>query len=761
MSALIRWAVLALALLVAAPALSADALPDARVAKSKRVLVVYDDNFSALGATTALRMSQALDRAHGGLLPALRRQGAQVDNLSTSFFLKSANMTNSEATLWKNLGNTYSLVIVFGGIQYGTATAGATNRTRFYHPDSTNAQLMIVWSAANRNELTGSDTTTTAWPFVTFPNRNSVSGNTTATYVSYSSTNTLRSAFRPYGSTDTLWVPNIGTAWSHLPSTWTASSKTISSVVRAMEPLALTAGLTPYYANADSSTLAIPAAGDSTADATTTAREWLGPAWRVKFASGRYTENVSGQWTSTSYSTNFAMLTYAIAARYLDLSPILCAVEMDDVTDMNPNNTGKRWSNAGYDSLMTRWTSRYGCKPVLDANPLHLYQYIRGEDPAFETAWSGGAWSWVRKWKQPWIHHAHDAVASRPTSNLVGGFGGYSTGNANVVTIGGVQTFILSPRLAFRSYASQDSVYGPSIYHRLAYSDSLRGIACPECPMPPYLSFPDNRVLPPNYRTRTAPTGWYRYRSVSRDSLCPIDSTFLAMARGLKVPSGGTLYIRGTLINGAGDQGYITFRPWGVQSPRNAYVGNEDLYSADSVIAKTPFIYPGEERIVRDMAGLTDPTGRTSGQPYWVRVKNIATVTFDPGSGTNNVLTLASLAPVALSKLLGFNNGVVTSTTFGSSTGGTNWLGDTWSVDPASVYGTGTLQQNVGNDRARIIYFHPGNYAGVSTNPPIGPGDNYATAQFERFILMPVKALNTVAGKQIVKWVNPWEVYAK
>lgn len=740
--------------------------PTSDLPKNKRALFVFDDSgLSSFGAVTAVRQSQALDRAMGGLASTLKRQGIQVDRKSTSWFLSTAAMDTTGgaygATRWRLAGDTYSLLVVYGGTEVGTATAGATNRTRFYDPDSTNAQLLIVWSAATRNELSGADTTTTAWPTVGFPNRSSTSLNTSATAVSYDddgggpnpTTSTLRFALRAYGTTDTLWVPLIGTAWSHLPSKWTASSKTISSVVRSVEPLQLTAGLTPYYANADSSTLAMPAAGDSTATATTTARDMLGPAWRVKFASGRYSENVIGQWTSTVYTTNFAMLAYAIAARYLAVNPILCAVEMDDVTDMSgPTDTGTRWSNAGYDSLLTRWVSTYRCLPVADVNPLHAYQYIRGDNPTWEANWSGDPWTWMKKWRNPWIHHSHDAVASRPTSNLVGGFGGYSPGNANVVSIGGVNTYILSPRLAFRNYASQDSVYGPSIYSRLAYSDSLRRIACPECPVPPYLSFPDNRVLPVNYRTRTAPTGWYRYRSVSTDSLCTTDSLFLALARGLNVPKGGTLYVRATLCNGVGDAGYQTFRAEGVNSVKTVYSGNEDRYAADSVVAKTPFVYPGEERIVR---------ANTTGG-YWVTVKNIATVTFDPGSGTNNHLALLSLAPVALSRLLGFWNGVVTSTTFGSSPSSTNYLGDTWSVDPAGIYGLNSNNQhNVGNDRPRIIYFHPGNWTGSALNPPVGPGNNYATAQFARMILQPVNALNNLAGKQIVKWVNPWEVYAK
>lgn len=756
----------ALALGLVAPAWATDSFPTARVPKSRRVLFVNDAEITSFGASPEKNAQRIRKTYWGGLISALERQGAQVDIYPSTFFTKSTNVTAANvATLWKNAGDTYSLAIFANAVQYGTATAGASNRTRFMNADSTNVQIMVLWASNSRNEPMGADTTSGAyyWPLANFPHRLSTSANS---LIGATTAYGNRTALRAYGTTDTLWIPVVGTGWMRLPYKLRLNGNTVdtSKVVRTVETFDISGGtLSPYYSNADSTSTYYGALGDSTASADSSAagtyRELLGPAWKVYFDSGRWVDHlVSYPGTSPTYTSNFSMLAYAIAARYLDLRPIRVAVEMDDVFDMNPNNTGTRWSNAAYDSLFTKWVGTYNCKPLADVNPTHGYEYMRGDDPTYETAWSGAAWTWPRKWRNPWVHHSHDAVASRATSNLVGGFGGYATGNANVVTIGGVNTFIKSPRFAFR-LTPGDTVYGASIYHRLRYSDSLRAAVCPECPLPPYLSFPNNEVLPVNWRVRTAPTGWARYRSVSSDSLCTIDSTFLAMARGLKIPSGGTLYLRGTLSAGSGDAGYLTFRPWGTQSPRNAYTGNEDLYTADSVVAKTPFINPGDERIVRDRYGVTDPTGATSGTAYWIKVKNVATVTFDPGSSNQPITQLMSAAPVTLARLLGFWNGTVTATSMGTVDANGNVYGEAFSLDPASVYGTGNDQQNSGRDRPRVVYLHPGNYAGVSTNPPIGPGDNYATSQFARFILQPVKALNNIAGKRIIQWVYPWETY--
>lgn len=761
-----RLALAALLLVLAGQAFALEALPTSSKPRNLRVAVVRDDSQNGVGVTTQNANRLNMDRALGGLIPALARQGCQVDRFNSSWFLKSTNMTNSEATLWKNLGDTYALVFVEGAIALGTKTAGATNTVRFYRADSTNAQLFLIYGNRSK-EMSGGDSTFAQVVAATSAPANWVSSSgETATG--------SRIAYRPYGSSDTIWVPLHGTP----PAAGNVASG-ITGVVRWLEPLRIGGTLNPLT-NADSVLVSFPAAGDSTASSAGGVYELLGPGWRTYYDNGRWVENACSQYSSPLYTRNVAPIAYAIAARYLDVKPILVAGEMDDVFDMvtagDSTVTPRRWSNAGYDSLFTRWRDTYGFKPAVTVNPLHAYEYIRGDNPTWETSnqwshrldapWVGDPWKWPRKHAVSWIYHSHDSSAARVTSNLVGRYGGYQgAGNGLTNTSGGQVSYAYHRQPAFAwnpGRAFHERRYG--IYQKLMYSDSLRRLVCPECVVPPYLSFPNNEVVPVNWRVRAEVANYVSYRSPAADSVCTVDSTFLAMARGLRIPSGGTLYIRGTVHDGSGSPGSVPstgLRPWGTDSPKNVYTGAEQRIAAnDSIIAKTPFLYPGEVRIVRDSNDTTNVAHVPGdGKSYWVRVRNVGCLPFDATSV--NIQEARSLSMRALSKLLGFWSAVNDGSASGPVDANGDYLGFAYSADPTGAYGTSAEQRGYTRDRPRVIYFHPNNWTGSTGVVPTGPGRNSQTDNFEQQILMPVKALNTLAGKTIIRWVQPWEVYGQ
>lgn len=738
------------ALILAAPAFALEALPTSNKPRSQRVAWVFDDGILAYGGATAAGNERNKVMAAGGLKQRLEQQGAQVDCFNSSWFLKSTNLTNSEATLWKNLGDTYALVIVDGAIANGIKAAGATNTTRFYRADSTNAQLLLLFGG-DFDAAAGRDSS------YSFTNTSSWAGGASQPYagtgeVSYGA----RMAYTLYDddNADTLWINYSGNGVN--PVSYASG---IASVVRILQPIALTAGLHPFPLGNDSTITVMPTAGDSTASSTAGALEILGPAWRTYFDTGAWVDNFLCLGAGEQFQRNLAMIPYAMAARYLTLEPILVSAELDDVFDMNPSHTGTRWSNDGYDSLMTTFAA-FGMRPAISVNPLHGYEYMRGDDPTWEVAWSGDAWTWPRKWRMPWVHHSHDSSAARPTSNLIGRWGGYQNGNGTTDIIGTRTVYRYHRAAGFRwnpGGTFHERRYG--IYNKLVYSDSLRRIVCPECIVPPYLSFPNNEVIPVNWRTRTVASNWPAYRSDGADTLCTVDSTFLAMARGLRVPSGGTLYLRGLLINGPGTNAAFAFRGWGDRSVLNTYAGIEGkLFAADSVIAQTPFLYPGEEMVIRDDAGVTDPTG--SGEPYWVRVKNIACIPFD--SNTYNYQSAKAASSIQLSRLLGFWTGILDGGGFTDTDGTRDYLRSTYTSDPTGVRVLNSNDQRGWTaDRPRVIYFHPGNWTGDTGDYPSGPGESWQTYMFVTGILRPVRLLNTLAGYPIVKWVYPWETYSR
>lgn len=736
----ILLAALAALTLLAPAAQAIDALPASTKPRNQRVVAIFDDSSNLWTAGTILTNRRALDRSIGALLQKLEEQGCQVDYFNTGYFLKASNLTFTEATLWKNLGNTYALGIVMNAAAAGSKVAGAANTTRFYRADSTNLQLLVIPSGVNGGSF--SDSTYGSCE---------VAGMSTNAVTSSAALYGQRCAFRPYGTTDTIYVNYV-----RVPAMTEGTTAAITSVVRLFEPLQLTPPLHPLMASADSTHVFMPAEGDTTASSTPGHHEMLGLGWRAYYSNGRWVDFYGGVQASVNNAfsdVNLGMVPYAMAARYLRLAPIKRAVEGDDMFDPDPNNTGRRWTNDGVDSLMTRWWTQYKCRILLDVNPLHGYEYIRGENPTYEMAWTGDPWTWPRKWKNPWVHHAHDSSAARPTSNLVGRFGGYQTGNGLGTTIGGHTVYQYHRMRAFAwqpGHNEPEKRYG--IYQRLLYSDSLRRIACPECPVPPYLSFPDNAVLPVNWRMRNAAGNWASYRTVA-DSLCTPDSLFLALARGLRIPSGGTLYLRGYFYNGVGATGpaYLT-RPWGYLSPKNFYGAGD----TDSLISHTVFQYPGEERMVRDPNGASDVTG--SGAPYWVRVKNVGALVNDVGPQYTMRLNSSS----KLGRLFGFGFGAQEAGNTGAAYGaGGDYSGTAYVVDPFGIYGLNNTEfRPYTRDSPRIIYFHPScNYTLGTGNGPAGPGDSQSTWWFERTILRPVRALNTIAGYDAFQWVWPWEVY--
>lgn len=748
-------------------------LPTSNKPRGQRALVVLNDQLlTSFGANTSIQNQWAIENAIGDTYNVLRQQGIQVDALSTDWFLRSENfetrtvngLPDYGAWRWRTIGDTYGLVMVDGAAAIGTKTAGPTNITRFFRPDSTNANLILIFGSRNR-EMSGGDSTYSMGTM----NEGAFGGN----YITscWEDAYGAHTAYRVYGDTeDTLYYEFhrfVDVAGGF------ATGSGVTQVVRLLEPLQLTPGLSPFAGLAwgsDSTVTRYPALGDSIADPVVGANEMLGPIWRTYFSNGRWVDNFIAQFADPRTYRNYGELLYAIAARYLDVEPMLISVEMDDLFDMN--NRGLRWSNGGLDSLMGRLKREYDCQPAISTNPRHAYEYMKGMKPLWELDdWTGRAWDWPRKYGMYWVYHSHDSTAASLTSNLVGRYGGYpNAGNGYAITEGGNVHYNYHETPAFRydpNSSNYEMKYG--IFNRLQESERLKDLVCPECVIGPYLSYPNNEVLPINIKPRTPPgdgtaNEWYSME-VPSANVCTIDSVFLAKARGLHIPNGGTLYVRGS-VHGGGFQtiGVYTWRLAGTWSPRTNYTGAEGLWGSDSVATWTPFLFPGQEMYITDKNGVTDPTG--VGGFYRIRVKNIGAVAFDNNIVANNVNVMRALGNRARACLLGFWSAPNVGMNQGPlSAGPVDWYRQNQDKDLVDAFAfTGTPGQRWwSSDHPRIIYFHPQNFEDAT--PTVvraqGPGQNSQTQNFEANILKPIRGLNRLAGKTIFKWVAPWEVYGE
>lgn len=692
---------------------------------AQRVLVVFDGRDDALLTANVKADAAATTKILGPTLDAWRLAGAQVDVVRTDFFETPADSSIGDvshkqgpAYLWQTLGSYYPTVVCVG-----FNADGASSRKRYFSADSTTAKIIHIGGWAGSTYV---DSTTFGLCTATVSNSDYRRG----------------SVVSPYNTNaDTLWFSQIGYATrsaSLLPG--------VSSVVRIFNPVKTAT----YFGIVSDSTAGVFPAGSDTVAA---AGEIMPVAWRVYWTtSGRSVDYVimaGSVSATTAYGYNMGHVLTALVSRTTQLAPAKAAMEWDDLFDTNPTNA-TRPANASIDSVYAEFRYTYGIPLAISTNPRHAAEYFAGSNPTRESAWTtGGGWTWIRR-GIPWVHHAHDSTGSDIASGLVGRFGGYSTQNGSSDSAGTATTNV---RYVYRHRYGIAPVNGDAytIKYRLQWADSVRNAVCPTCFTPPYLSFPNNEMLPIDWRVSTGQSvasavrsGFVtRWKSYQGDGKMPVDSVLSAFAAGLRIPDGGTLYLRtGVANNGTGaasvyrahgamPPGY-TGGPPGDDSPHNWVVSGD----GDSVIAKTPFAYPGERTASRIDGRL-------------IRVRNITPTTYDGVSRDN----YRNNVQRTLSALLGCRTGTLTG-------GGFSTWAESYAADPGGMFSANAPQRNFGVQNSRMVYLHPSAIAS-GWSFATGPSSSYAIDVARLGLLGGLRTLNSVAGHSLIRWVYPWEVYSK
>lgn len=638
----------------------------AQLAKQRRIAVIQDSRWNALNQNNVAQARNDMNKAIGNLLEQLELEGgAEVHFYSTAFLEDSL-------PLWREMGSQYALALLL----YFNDDGGAT-RTRWFCPESTTVQILHVggngtsWANENRGTC---DTAAANNPYANAPNL----------------------AVHTNGR-DTLSGAKIGFGVRRgvLPTG-------VTSVVRFFRPVI--AGSTSWAASPETTYAQMPAAGDTIVRP----HEYMPLCWRVYWTGTKHVDYVRMP-PSPANNQGWPNIVWALASRYVKLNPLRYAYEWDDVMDINPSN-GTRTTNAAFDSCRRDLEKNYGLKITMNVNPVHAASYLAGTNPTYEGTWSGAPYSWMRT--MTWVHHAHDS--SRVSSaNLVGRFGGYGPGNGNLVVVNRPR---YSHRYASRKGSTEDP--GGGIVQRLAYSDSVRKKVCPTCPAPPpYLSFPNNEVLPMDWRVRgslasNAPEKvGYGYT--------PLDSLVWAIATGLNVPDGGTLYLRGFYLNNGSTA---------AQKIRSYYAGYEDT----SAVAATPWMQPDELEVFR-----------VAGKTIYVRCIGSLAQT---GSNTTRLGVLQNGAYFT-NALMGLVNDIQRG---GSPAYNAN---ESFAADPNQLNTTPAPRNLTAMNRVRMIYQHP---QGIVN----GQG-NYEILLFKWGVGQHLRALDALAGHPVTQCVYPWELYQR
>jgi hypothetical protein len=329
------------------------------------------------------------------------------------------------------------------------------------------------------------------------------------------------------------------------------------------------------------------------------------------------------------------------------------------------------------------------------------------------------------------------------SGNLVGRYGGYTAGNghgnAAYINQGGAVEVISSDRVASRwnpfgvkgtSLPDSTQILGTrsadsfraGLVQRMAYSDSMRRIVCPQCEVPPYLNFPANVVLPINWRkSRPAWAGnaaALEYKTGSVDStICPIDSLLWALDWVLnkgQTYGTGTLYLRTVL-----------------DDPKSLWIAND----RDSFPASHPYLYPREPWTTRIGGRL---------------IQTYAINSFLVGASADSVKFVNARD---VCRLLGFFTPVI------HAEYGNTFVGESYGQDVNGNTLGGTIKsgalRNLGPRYAdRVAYQH-----GFSGGYPINGRGNYDVEGFIVALAQQIRALSTLAGRAATRCVAPWQVY--
>jgi hypothetical protein len=696
----------------------------------KRVAIVRMSRWDVLNQNNLGAIRRNMYHNLGNIRDAMRASGLEVHDYDTNFFELDHTGTTTNARdkreMWSNLGAKYALAIVLAG--------ESNNNSRYVCADSTNVQLVVVGGGGNNGWR--ADTTVRGYVDTAPPTFEGVSANNGACLITYD-------------QRDTVWGQRIssGTRINALPTGVTA-------VRRILHPKVL--GGTEWASSSDSASWGDvqPASFDSTANA----RELLGPMWKVVFEKnlaeavpsalngvdgGGPRETYWIKWASQSVVGRAAPhFLWALVCRFTLADPIRWAYDWDDITDKFTDSKGEppRWSAGQTDSALAA-LREFGIVPTMMLNPGHAEAYIRGDTPytykagatlssdtslatgVRESAWSGPAHRYLTNYT--WVHHSHDSTQKSIASNVIGGYGGYSSGNGANVTENGNVHQLWGYRYASR-WNPNDSAAAPTargygtaggrwgIVQRYAWSDSIRKVVAPGAKVPPYVVNPANQVLPKNWRARTPPTNWHSYASDAAS--CPIDSVLWAydsmLVRG-NGRDGRKLYIRDLLLS-------VRYEHY--------------MHDRDSVVAYTIFLYPNERHTTRVSGRLIQAVGVRS---------------FQQGVGPRTNYQNDAMDRAA--RLYGLKNNQPFNDVSNAAIGETNDYDTQGIFDGSSGYHDWNWRQS-----ARVVYQHPGQNA----DHPGGAGDPHVDV-FLRSIGQQMRAMDYIAGRKTQICVPGWSVYEK
>lgn len=736
-----------LLLLCATQALAADPFAyqaTRKTSRYERVAVLRPSRWDVLGANVAGKRREMIVSL-GTIWQACRDRGLEVHFYDTAPF----EATASARDLWENMGSRYAVTVV---LYPSTSVAGFA---RYVCADSTNTNVIVVGD----DNVTSWRADTTVRGFMdTMP--------TGGTGQAASATNQAFCNTTLSSRSDTLWGNAIASGRRK-----TAIGTGVTRVVRYLNPGTRTG--TTFIQNADSVNSNMPGVVSGVPGDTVAAEaDYLGPMWKVVFdknleqvidaqgaidASLLYTNTLDSalcprevSWVKfcdgETVGNAYPQLLWALIARFTTAKPLRWAYDADDIVDKFTNNlsTPERWSNAVAKRLMRDTLAAYSLNVGTQMNPEHAAAYMRGENPRYESVWSGERHTYLKG--MTWVHHAHDSTNGQISSSLTGSGGGYSSGNGGTATLGGVPVATLAHRYASRDSTAMDAgagagphrdaagnYFGPGnrwgIVQRMAWSDSVRKRVCPECPLPPYLTFPANLSLPVGYRPRPTTSNplWTYY--FSAHATCPPESLLWAYHTGLKLESGQTMYLR-----------------MAVDSPRSGtsagtWIGTHWQWDRDSLAASSMFLYPNERYTVRGPAGeniqAVSVGSFLNGNSAW------SSYVANAASRTAKVLGLKSLPHKGeQADLMIGQDGDASGTAFLTDFNG--------SISNAEGGHDHTYKQST-----RVIYNHPLN--GQETGPISNPGYEFECTL--RGVFAQIRLLSTIAGRPATLCVPAWQVY--
>lgn len=707
--------------------------PTRMTSRFKRIAVIRPSRHDVLnqGNLASLRRNEAI--MLGNIWGACRNRGLEVHFYDTAYFEQTGN-AGVARDLWENMGSQYAVSIIL----YPTTSIASFQR--YVCADSTNTQIIVVGGASGNNALGWASGDTTIRGFVdALP-----SGVETPT--------SNYGAFLTTSNLDTLW----GTRWA-TGKRLIALPSGMARVVRVLKP-GITSHLTSFIQSADSAN--INPVGTIT-DSVAAAADYLGPLWRTEFtnnlaetitaigavaAGNEYTNTLTSaqcphsvyflkfnslDGSGSAQSREYPQLLWALICRFTTAAPLRWAFDIDDATDMFVDNvTGpNRWTNEQATAFMDSVRKYIGTVPTPQMNPSNAAAYLTGTNPRYEMAWSGTPHNYLRG--KAWIHHAHDSTTGYIGSNLNGGFGGYASGNGSNITQGGVAVQKFGHRYASRwnPGANEGGFIGAGgnfgIVQRLFWSDSVRRAVCPDCFVPPYLSFPANQVLPVGYRARATTTNPLWTENFSAGAECPPESLFWAYHYGLKRPSDDPyIFLRIAVDN---PRGYVA------GGGTNGQLGSFWQFDRDSVVAASPFLYSNEKYSIVGAGGR--------------KVTAISVGSFLNGSsGVGGSSGYKTLANDRTAKVLGLRNAVF------KSEQNNPLFEPTFNSDVNGVYGGAEGWSNFSYEQSsRVLYDHP---------------LNSSVAGYELMcsvlgVLQQMKAMDTIAGRRTQLCVPGWRVYER